>query len=155
MDSQNIGNWAFLKQIEDSLFGLYKQVPWHLPAGLKEFIVKVGPVITLIVMVLAIPFILIGLGLSALFAPFAPMYGPFGHMNTGWMLPGLISLVAFVIDAMALPGLFARTLNGWNLLFLAALVNAVAQILSYNIIGAIIGLALAVYILFEIKSYYH
>ena len=144
---------GFLKDMEKFFHDLYSKVPWHFPTNVKEVIVKVGPWITLVLMVFAIPIILAALGLTALFSPVAMMYGGY-HLSLGFLLAGIISLLSLVFEAIALPGLFARSLKGWYLIYYAALLSALGNLIRVDIFGLIIGLAISLYILFEIKPYY-
>jgi hypothetical protein len=144
---------GFLKDLENFFHGLYTKVPFHLPATVKELIVKVGPWITLIIIILAIPVILAAIGLTAFFTPFAMMYGGV-HAGFQFLVGGLIGLLSLVLEGMALPGLFSRSLKGWQLLYYATLVNALGQLIRFDVIGLVIGLALSLYVLFEVKSYY-
>jgi hypothetical protein len=145
-------NQDFLKQME-AFFDTYlhKKAPFHLPPKVKEFIVHYGPWITLVVMILALPGILFGLGFMAFYAPFAMMSRGFGG---SLLLESLITLAALVLEVLALPGLFARSLKGWHLLYYAVLVNAVARLLGGDILGMIIGTVIALFLLFEIREYY-
>ena len=143
-----------MKDLENFFYNLYKKVPWHLPTSVKEFIVKVGPWITLVIIILAAPVILLALGLKTFFAPFAIMFGGM-HAGFAFLISGIIGLVDLIIAALALPGLFKRSIKSWQLVYYAALLGAVGQLLRFDIFGMIIGLALSLYVLFEIKSYYH
>lgn len=160
METQQAPNGAapksggFMKDVENFFDTyLHKKAPFHIPPNGREAIVKIGPWIALVLMILALPVILFALGLSAVFAPAAMMYGGY-HTGAGYMLQGLLSLAALVMQAIALPGLFKRALKSWYLLYYAALVSAVAQLLGGQIIGMLIGLIISLYILFEIKDYY-
>ncbi|MEK7162008.1 MAG: hypothetical protein AAB729_04965 [Patescibacteria group bacterium] len=53
-----------------------------------------------------------------------------------------------------MPGLFARKIQGWRLAYYAVLVSTLGQLLHGDIIGAIIGIVISMYVLFEIKEYY-
>jgi hypothetical protein len=154
MDTQHNHNQNFLNQLED-FFNTYlhKKVPFQLPPKVKEAIVKYGPWIILVLMVLAIPAILLALGLNAAIAPYAMYYGGY-HYSSLFMLSGLISLLALILEAVALPGLFSRSLKGWHMLYYSTLVSFVGQILMGNLIGGIIGLAISIYILFQVREYY-
>jgi hypothetical protein len=152
--NNNSQNQAFLKQLE-GFFDTYlhKKVPLHLPPAVKEFIVKYGPWIMLVLMILAIPALLAAIGLSAAVAPFAMMYGGY-HLGAAFILSALIGLLALIMQAVALPGLFARTLKGWHMLYYATLVHALSQLVVGDVIGLIIGLALSMYVLFQVKELY-
>lgn len=150
--SPNNQTKGFLNQTEE-FFNTYlhKKAPFHLPPHVKEWIVKFGPWITLILMLIALPVILVALGVSAVVAPAAMMYG---GSRGGFMVSGVFSLVAFALEAAALPGLFKRSIGGWRLVYYSCLVSAIGELLSFNIIGMIIGLVISMYFLFEIKEYY-
>ena len=130
---------------------LHKKAPFQLPPSAKEFIVHYGPWITLVLMVIAIPVILGALGLAAVFAPTAAVYGGY---RSSFMISSLFSLAAFVLEAAALPGLFKRSMHGWRLVYYSSLVTAVGELISFNIVSLIIGLAISMYFLFQIKEYY-
>jgi hypothetical protein len=143
----------FLKQMED-FFNTYlhKKVPFHLPPNVKEWIVKYSPWITLVVMLLALPVVLAAFSITAFFSPFMAAYGVVNH--TWYLVSGLIALVALVMEAAALPGLFGRKLSGWHLVYYSVLVSAIGQIIGGEIISMIINVAISMYFLFEIREYY-
>jgi hypothetical protein len=144
---------ASLKDLESQLELYFGKKAPPIPANLKELIVKFAPWITLILMILLAPVILAALGLSAVLLPVSVFAGS----SSGLM--GMISLIGsiavLVLELVALPGLFKRQLQGWRFLYYSVLVNAVVSLVSFNIIGGIIGTLLGLYILFQIKSYYH
>src|SRR6187431_17699 len=55
---------------------LVQKAPFQLPDGLREFIVQYGPWITVVLLVLSLPLLLVALGLSAVFLPFAGVAAP-------------------------------------------------------------------------------
>ena len=83
---------------------------------------------------------------------------------------GYIGIIFMVIqaalEALAIPGLFKQQRNAWELLFVAALVGLVHDLVSLNLVGLVhdlvslnlFGLVLnfliSFYILYQIKSYY-
>ena len=128
---------------------LVKKAPFQIPEGGKEFIVRFGPWICLVLLLLTLPLLLVALGLGALVAPFAGIsYG------TGFGVAAIFALVQVVMLGMALPGLFARKMSGWTLLFYAQLVGFVGSILSGSIVGGIIGALIGLYILFQVRTKY-
>lgn len=148
---------GFLKQMEE-FFNTYlhKKAPFHLPPSVKEWIVKFGPWITLVLMVFALPLVLAAVGLTAFFTPFIPfamMYGGTAFFGMYWLF-GLIALLGLILQAAALPGLFGRRLAGWRLLYYSVLVGAVGQLLLGHIINLIFNVVISMYLLFEIKEYY-
>ena len=124
---------------------LVKKAPFQLPDALKEFIVKFGPWITVVLLILSLPALLMVLGLSVAFVPFGAAYG-------------LLWTVAFCLHlalmGLALPGLFARKMSGWTLMFYAQVVSVVASLLSYAIVSALIFGLISFYILFQVRSLY-
>lgn len=128
---------------------LVTKAPFQLPTGVKEFIVKFGPWITLVLLVLAVPPLLLALGLSTAFIPFATVGGVYG-----FGLATLVLLVQLVLEVMALPGLFARKMSGWTLLFYSEVVSVAYGVLSGSFISSLIGALIGFYILFQIKALY-
>lgn len=128
---------------------LVKKAP-ALPKNVKEVLVKYAPWITLIVLVLALPALLAIFGLGSVFS-----YAMFGvRLGAAYYLSLLFLLVTVVLQGMSIKGLFARTKNGWNLVFYSILVNAVYSLLAGNWGGLIIGTLISLYIVFQIREYY-
>jgi hypothetical protein len=144
---------GFLKQTEDFFYGFYKMITFHLPANVKEMIVKVGPWITLIILLFAIPVVFVALGFAGIFATYSIISG---GLHGGFLLTlaGLVGLAALVCEALAIPGLMSRSLKGWYFVYYSALLSALASLFRFDIASLIIGLAVSLYILFEIKPYY-
>ena len=103
-------------------------------------------------MVLSLPLIISALGLGALIGPLAYMGGVTSGIsfNAGIIL----TIIILVMEIVALPGLFKRQKSAWNILFYVSLVSALSSILSFNLLGLIIGTLLSWYFLFQIRSYY-
>lgn len=145
---------GFLKQMED-FFNTYlhQKVPFHFPSEFRQWIVKFGPWITLVVMILTLPATLTALGLQTAFSPFAAFYG-YWHYGPVYMLSGLINLAALIMQAIALPALFKRGLSGWHLVYYSVLVHGVGQLFMGDVIGLIVSVVVSMYVLFEIREYY-
>jgi hypothetical protein len=124
----------------------------QLPDNVKEAIVKYGPYISLVLLIMGLPVIFAAIGLGALLAPLAFLGGV--GAGVGFSIASLIALVTTVMSVIALPGLFKRKMSAWRMMFWVSLVNAIGSILSFNIGSLIIGTAITWYVLFEIKSYY-
>lgn len=153
MDTQT-PNKSLIPQLEDLLdLYLVKKSPLQLPANIKELIVKFGPYITLVLMILALPVILLALGLSAVLLP---AVGVAAGVSTGISatLGLVISIASLVLEAIALPGLFKRSKVGWNFVFYAILLSAVSYLIRLDIISLVIGTLVSLYFLFQIRSYY-
>lgn len=135
-----------------NFFDLYlvKKAP-ALPESVKNFLVTIAPWMVIISILFALPAILslfgVNAGLPGLF-----YYQALGATNYSLVL--IIEAIALVFYFLALPGLFSKTVSGWNFVYYAALIQTVASLLSFNIIGGIIGLIISMYILFQVRSSY-
>ncbi|CAN5135947.1 hypothetical protein BH11PAT1_BH11PAT1_7140 [soil metagenome] len=144
-----------LSQLERTLNEYFGKKASMLPPNIREIIVKIAPYLTIISLVLTLPAILLLVGLGS----FATVLAPVGGMHSVSSLPtmwiGILLLIPTVIlDAMAIPGLFARSIVGWRYVFWGQIISVVANLLQFNIFGAIIGGAIGFYILFQVRSYY-
>lgn len=130
-------------------FYLVKKAPFQIPAEIKEFLVKFGPWIAIVLMLLSLPALLLILGIGAALTPFGtPAYGVgFGYLS-------VVLIAQFVLMALALPGLFARKMSAWKLIFYSQLVGIVFSLLSGSILGALIGGLIGLYVLFQIRPLY-
>ncbi len=143
----------FLKQMEQFFKTyLYDKAPFHFPPNVKEFLVKFGPWVLLIVILLSIPVLLLALGIGAFTMPFAVITGAGRGMF--FFINIAITITSLILEGLALPGLFARKIQGWRFAYYASLLSTLGQLLSGEIIGAIIGLIISMYVLFQIKEYY-
>jgi hypothetical protein len=147
----NLKGSASLSSLESTLEEYFvKKAPFQLPPGAKEAIVKFGPWIMLILLVMSLPIIFAALGLSAALLPATMMAGYSPLYNIGlW-----ISVASLVVDAFSLPGLFARKMSGWRLAFYASLLSVVSSLVMGQIVSAIISAVIGLYILFQVKSMY-
>ncbi len=167
MDTQNHNESSAHKNAEpksqlqglEGFFDTYlrEKAPFQLPHGAREWIVKYGPWISLVFLIIGafilIPVLMIALGLTAVTLPYQAMAGTVGTTAFGW-LGIILSLVVIVMEAMAIPALMKRKMSGWKLLYFAFLLSAVSQIITMNIIGFILSLLIGMYILFQIRSFY-
>lgn len=143
---------TMLVELEGKLNEFFTKKLPAMPEKAKEIIVKFGPYLTVIMLVLTIPAILalIGIGIAA--SPVAFMGGFRGGL--GYIVSMIFGLVMIVMEIMAVPGLFKRQMRAWKLLFYISLINAVSALLSFNLGGLIIGTGISWYVLFQIRSYY-
>jgi hypothetical protein len=128
---------------------LVKKAPFQIPDAGKELIVRFGPWISIVLLVLLLPLLLLALGLGAVFAPFAGV----GYA-TGFGLTAILALVQIGLLVAALPGLFARKMSGWMLLFYEQLLGFVSALVSRSVIGGLIGLLIGLYVLFQVREKY-
>jgi len=130
-------------------FYLVKKAPIQIPDNAKEWIVHYGPWITMVILVLTLPLLLAVLGIGTVLMPFAGI----GYA-TGFGFVAIGLLIEIGLTVMALPGLFARKMSGWTLLFYARLVSVVANILSGAVVSALLVGLISLYILFQVRPLY-
>jgi hypothetical protein len=130
-------------------YWLVTRAPLQLPPAAKEWLVRYGPWITIVLLVLSLPALLIVLGLGTALVPFA---GAGYATGFGYLAIGLIVEIALTVAS--LPGLFARKMAGWHLFFYARIVSIVTSLLAGAVIGAIVGGVISLYILFQIRPLY-
>lgn len=128
---------------------LVQKAPFQIPAEIKELLVKFGPWIALVLLVLSLPGLLLVLGIGTAFMPF----GGVGYA-AGFTYLTVLLLAQLVLLVMALPGLFKRKMSAWKLMLWSQMVGIVLSLLSGSILGAIIGGLIGLYILFQIRSLY-
>jgi hypothetical protein len=142
---------SILHQLEMWLNEYLGQKAPKIPQRGREAIVKIAPWITLIILIIALPVILALFGLSAFLAPFAFLGG--FHAGAMFIVTWVLTLITFVLEIIALPGLFHRKRKGWLFLFYSSLIGAVLNIISLHISG-LIGTVIGLYLLFQIRDYY-
>ena len=151
-----VGSKASFNKLEETLNEyLAKKAP-ALPENVKETLVSFGPYLAIIGIVISIPAILALLGLGALGGSFSAFMGPAYGMRYGFgYIVGLVgSVVTIVLEAMAIQGLFKRSMGAWRLMYYSSLVTILSGILQGSVFGAIIGGIISLYILFQLKSKY-
>lgn len=137
----------FEKKLEDFFI---KKLP-GLPKNIKEIIVKYGPYLAVVLLVLSIPVILGLFGLFIVTTPFALMGGSKGF---NYVISIVFGLAILILQIMAISGLFKRQMRAWKLLFYISLIEAISNLLELDLAGLIVGTGLSWYILFQIKSFY-
>jgi hypothetical protein len=138
-------------ELENKLEEIFGKKAPQIPAEIKELIVKYGPYLSLVLLVISLPAILAMLGLGTLAVPFAFLGGAAGLSS---IVSILVAVAGVVLTIMALPGLFKREMRAWRLMFWSSLISAFGTLVRFDLGGLIIGSAISWYILFQIKSYY-
>ncbi len=144
-----------MQNLEQSLELYFGKKAPALPANIKEIIVKLAPYLAIIGLVITVPAILLLFGLGSV----ATMLSPLGGTQTATTLPtmwlGILLLIPVVVlEAMAVPGLFARSAKAWKYMYLAQLITVVSNLVQLNFVGAVISALIGFYILFQVRSYY-
>jgi hypothetical protein len=128
---------------------LVKRAPFAIPEGGKEFLVRFGPWISIVFLILLLPILLFALGIGTILIPF----GGVGYA-TGFGLGATVAALEIALLILALPGLFKRQMAGWRMLLYQQLVGIVGGVLSGAIVGALITGLVGLYILFQIRAKY-
>jgi hypothetical protein len=126
-------------------FYLVQKAPFQIPDEAKEWIVKFSPWIAIVLLVLTLPALLLALGISAVLVPYSVVVPGFAFL---W----IFLLAHVVLLAMALPGLFARKMSAWKLVFYARIVSIVSSLLSGAVVAAVVGGLISLYVLFQIRD---
>lgn len=144
-------NGSPMTQLENTLEEYFAhKAPYQLPHDAKEAIVKFAPWIVIIFTALSLPVIFGALAITSLFSPFAYAAG----VSMYWIIPTIVLIISIILNLLALPGLFHRTMSGWRYTYYGELLSILYSILSGNIVGALIGAIIGFYILFQVKSLY-
>ncbi|MEK7138082.1 MAG: hypothetical protein AAB787_01095 [Patescibacteria group bacterium] len=118
-----------------------------MPEGLKSFLIQAAPWLAIVGLVFSLPAALVLLG----FSRFTMGYG----MYVGnYQMFSIFSIAIVVLYALAIPGLFKKTLAGWNFTFYALLVSLIQSLVMMNIGSLIIGGLIGFWILFQIRPAY-
>jgi hypothetical protein len=139
-----------LQSLEDSLNDIFVEKGPPLPASGKKALVKYLPWFNLV------------LGSFTLYSLYAVWHWAGSRLGFGIWLGLIVLAVEALLYIAAYPGTRDRKKAGWDLLFYALLVNIVYGVVilftTYgsigNLIGAVIGSAIGLYLLFQIRASY-
>lgn len=146
MDNQQSFN-SVMKQLEDTLDVYFRQKLPALPANIKELLVNIAPWLVVVGLVLGSLGLLSLLGIGSYFRPFVGYSSVFN-------LATIFLIIILILEALAIPGLRAKTKQGWRYIFYASLVAFAQNIIRVDVIGAILGAIISFYILFQVREYY-
>ncbi|HEX5070196.1 MAG TPA: hypothetical protein VFV78_08255 [Vicinamibacterales bacterium] len=138
----------------DSLdYYFVKKAPFQIPHAGREWLVRFGPWIVLILLILWLPALLWLFNVNSRWAYRWTAYDSFHYSPRYW--PWMLGLMAsFALMILALPGLFARRASGWRLALYAEIVSLITGLLAMDIVGTLIGALVAFYVLFQIRPLY-
>ena len=155
-----------LKNLEGTLEEyLVKKAPFQLPKNVKEIIVKFAPYLAILGVVMGISGVL-----ETIFVPLGFVGGmmagrPF--LEVGLIINVLFLGVMVLLEALAIPGLFSRSIKGWTFLYWSVLVGVIFNFVSLIFVtfnnfgffdlagmGAIVMKVVSLYFLFQVKEYY-
>ncbi len=146
---------AKTKQLLKPLKDIYAKAP-ALPKSATDVLVSIAPWLALIFGLLAILAGVGGLGIFTAFSPLAYMYAGVGY-TTFLLVASVIGIAEGALMVLAFMPLRKRAIRGWNLLVWGeglAIVSSLVSLRVGDVISAIIGAAIAFYILFQVESYY-
>lgn len=149
---------------------LVVKAPYQLPKAAKEWIVKYGPWITLVVGIIlvltVIPALIAAMAITST-ATFVAgsIYSAAVAASVGPMFYLALAVLAvqLVIMFMSVPMLLKRQRKGWVLVFYSSVVSLVYSVLntfSYgyfsfgSLLMGLISAAISLYFIFQIRSYY-
>jgi hypothetical protein len=127
---------------------LVQKAPFQLPDRARDAIVRYGPWIAIVLLVISLPLLLAAFGLGVALLPFAPYAAP------GFGFTAVVVMIELALDILALPGLFTRKMSGWRLILYARLLSIAHSLLLGAVVGAIVGGIISLYILFQIRPLY-
>jgi hypothetical protein len=133
-----------------------KKAPFQIPPAARESLVRFGPWIVMVLLVLSLPGLLwlLNIGSPLTVGSYRWDYAD-GALYPYRYWPWVIGLIVpFTLMALALPGLFSRRMSGWRLAFYAEMVGVITGLLAMNIMGALIGAFIVFYVLFQIRPLY-
>ena len=138
-----------------------KQAPFQLPEKARKFIVQWMPWINVILGILLLPAVLVILGFGSVIGTLAAAAGQ--SVGLTYWLSMIVLIITIALLFITFPGLQARRLSTWKLVFWADILyfvyNLIAGVgnpitLLSSLIGGLISLVIGLYILFQIKSHY-
>ena len=131
---------------------LVKKAPFQIPEKGRTVLVDFMPWIALIFGIMGAVALLGLLGLTGMVMPFAYLSGV--GAGIGYFISLIISIIAVVLELMSVQGLMKKQMKGWRFAYYSVLVTAVGNIVTFNLIGLVIGTLLSLYLLFQVKGYY-
>lgn len=140
------------KNWQDVMEEWFMKLP-SLPKSWREVLVKISPWVALVFGVLGVLVGLGGLGILSVLSPLM-LLGSGLSNTTGSLVSVAISLVGSVLMLVAFPGLKARKMQGWTMLFWSEVAAFVASLVALSIVGGLISAVIGFYLLYQIKSYY-
>ncbi len=151
----NAPSMKFIAQLE----AIFKDLP-HLPKKATEVLVKLAPYFAIIGGILTVIAGLSMLVSGSSLAMLGGWYAPYGANHSLYFyLDAILSLAVGALMIMAYKPLQSRKLMGWIYIFWSEMVSVLQSLLAViffgtGIIGALLGIALGLYILFEMKPSY-
>jgi len=141
-----------LAQLEKTLDLYLGQKAPALPKNIKDLIVSLAPWGNIALIVMALPALLAVLGITGYMG--SMVYWAGARLGLVYYVSLAFLGLILVVRALAIPGLFSRSIKGWRLLYYSVLLNIVYSLFNYNMFSGLIGAVIGLYFLFQIKKYY-
>ncbi len=132
---------------------LVEKAPFSLPQGVVDVLVKFAPIASIILGVLAAFGALAVFGLSSLLGPFVLLGGGAGALGNAFLSAIFLGIIA-VMYFMAYPGLKARKMSGWTLMFYIETLYILSDLVNVRIASAVLSAVVGYYFLFQVRSAY-
>ena len=144
-----------MKDLENILEKYFLTKAPKMPKDIQTLIVQYGPYILVLGVVMGAVSLLSMFGITAsIMNPLRGYWGPGSSLGAWYQLYMAFTVIVLVLQALALPGLFQKSMTGWKYVWYAALVSLVQYVVTMNIAGIIIGSGLTFYILYQIRNHY-
>lgn len=140
----------YLEKLENWLNLYFGEKAPQLPQGLRRFLTKIAPWLTILAVIFGLPMALAWLGLGHWM-----MWdrGYFVGRLANPIFP-LLMLAALTCRALSIPGLFRLQRSGWQWSYYAILIAGIEGLLAMNIVGMLISLVINFYLLFQLRPLY-
>ena len=125
-----------------------------LPVNIKKLLVQFAPWISVLAVIMTLPTIFGLLGLRGIYSSYAMGGYYMGRVGFGYSLSIIFLLITLILRGLSIPGLFSRTMSGWNMIYYSIFVSAVYSLLNMDIIGLIVGTGISLYFAFQVREYY-
>ena len=132
-----------------------KKAPWQIPASGREWIVNYAWIISLVLAILLVPTML---GFLTLFGILGAVAGVVYAVSPLYWLSAIALVIQFIFLVASIAGLKNKSYSkGWKIVFYGQIFGFAYGLLYFSIgslVSGVIGLAIGLYVLFQIKSYF-
>jgi hypothetical protein len=144
-----------MNDIEKTLEKYFLTKAPKLPVDIQKLLVQYGPYVLAVTTVISIIGLLSAFGITTMGLGIGSVMGMRMGLGAMYQVYLILSLATVVLTALALPGLFKKSMAGWRYMYYATIVGLVQNIVMTNIAGIIIGTGLGLWILFQIRHHYN
>ncbi len=145
------------RALEELLAPMLDKAP-HLPADWKNVLVSIVPWISIIFGVLGIIGFLGASSLGVVLSPLIALERGLGGITV--FITIVLGLIVSILSILAFKPLQAMSKTGWDYIYYGFIISTISTALSLLMLpgagaGAIIGVLIGTYLLFEIRGRYH